>query len=559
MNKLFTFLSIIIILFSSNQYSFGQWSTDPYNPGVVCNAPMNQTNLKTFADDNGGVYIFWQDGRNSSSFSMNQVFGQHFNEAGESLWEANGRLIVEHPNNLSFFNVAKFENGEIMIGWTTTSAGYPYPDSLHFQRLDEDGHLMWTQDLIAAFASAATSILSINGFNWIHDNTGYVIDIWTIYYGGASGNRITRFDNNGNLTGSLNGDPAGTQFNFGSSGLLPAMDGSDDIYLYYSAGNGAGAGLLCMRLTSSGTVLWGPTDVIAGTTGLSYQFTAFSDPGGITFIWQGNSINAENIYARRYSGSGNIIWGDVPLGICTAEGTQTNFFCRMKGNAYYIVWADGRPGTNPGYYDIYAQKFDTEGTLHWNADGVLVASFNTYIPYPAFTFADNNSLIISHQSTTVGFNSQKVNDNGEVLWLPDGYQICSSQYNPFYAQHKEVFTGDQVIAIWSGASMSGGDSYDIYASKITQQFTSLSENLNSDFQLYLDPSGNELFIKAKSPGSFNKISISDLSGRIILEKENLEIWEPGIIKLQLGHLSHGIYLIVLSSQSQSVSRKFVKR
>jgi hypothetical protein len=60
------------------------------------------------------------------------------------------------------------------------------------------------------------------------------------------------------------------------------------------------------------------------------------------------------------------------------------FFWKKSGDNYYITWADGRPGTDPGNSDIYVQKFDENGTVHWTENGVLAISLNTYIPYPKF-------------------------------------------------------------------------------------------------------------------------------------------------------------------------------
>ena len=84
-----------------------------------------------------------------------------------------------------------------------------------------------------------------------------------------------------------NGEPEGTQYNFGSSGLYSAFDAADNIYIYYSTGNGAGAELMCLKVNTEGDTLWGPVNVIEGTQGLFYQFSGISDGDGITFVWQG--------------------------------------------------------------------------------------------------------------------------------------------------------------------------------------------------------------------------------------------------------------------------------
>ena len=84
---------------------------------------------------------------------------------------------------------------------------------------------VWAKDLaVANTAGNPIYILGLSGFRIIHDNAGYCISIGVVYYGGASGNRITRFTSAGVLTGLYNGEPEGTQYNYGSSGLESGFD-----------------------------------------------------------------------------------------------------------------------------------------------------------------------------------------------------------------------------------------------------------------------------------------------------------------------------------------------
>lgn len=534
--------------------ALGQWSTDPENPGIVSDYTGFQNNPKAFADDNGGVFVFWLDDRLYSAQGAREIYGQHYNSDGYALWEEDGRFILNHSHKINWFNVCRIYNGEIIIGWISYIGGAS--DSLRIQRLDENGSKVWADDLVVSNAAwDPSAILGLSGYNIIHDNSGYCIAIGTVYFGGSSGNRITRFTSDGVLTGWYNGEPEGTQYNFGHSGLESSFDAYDNIYLYYSSGNGAGAELYCLKVNTAGDTLWGPVSVLAGTSGLSYQFSGISDENGITFVWQGNGVNAENLYARRLTADGYFDWSGSTLTICDAEGSQSNFYMKRSANLYYIAWADSRPGISPGYSDIYAQKFDVSQNIYWAANGIEVSSLNTYIPYPKFEFSDNNSIIVCHQSTVAGFVAQKVLDNGTLEWEVAGNQICVPLYNPSYGQHIELHSGNNVIAVWAKSNPSGGAD-DIYITRIDYNGTTGEGELNDDqILLYPNPATGEVQVMLREEMNNAVITIIDSFGKIVITSNTQSVNFNG--RFDISNLSAGIYILQVKCGTEIKYRKLI--
>lgn len=556
MKNKYTLLTILLALQLAT--AFGQWSSDPENPGIVCDYQGTQSNPQVLADSDGGVFVFWLDNRLNKA-NASQVYGQHFDANGYALWEEDGRLILEHPKMISWFNASRIYNGEIIMGWVTSGASLT--DSLRIQRLSEDGSKIWAKELVVANAALSPNyILAIYGYNIIHDNTGYCISIGTVYFGGASGNRITRFTSGGVLTGWYDGEPEGTQYNFGSSGLQSAFDAADNVYLYYSTGNGAGAELMCLKVNTSGDTIWGPVSVLAGTPGLAYQFSGISDADGITFVWQGtgNVGSGTNLYARRLNADGNQAWSGPTVPICTMDGLQENFFWKKSGNNYYITWADGRPGTNPGYYDIYVQKFDKTGTKYWTENGLLAISMNTYIPIPKFDFADDNSLILCHQSNTVGFTAQKVLDNGTVAWGETGKLICKPVFNPFYGEHVEIRSGNKVISAWAKSNPSGG-SDNIYITRVDDNSgtTSRAELNARQIQVYPNPASAEVTVVLPETMNHAEVSILDLFGKQVHRNITLKNTPDNKIRISTDDLNPGPYMIRIKSENESISYKLI--
>lgn len=537
--------------------AFGQWSTNPETPGIVCDVSGTQSNPQAFADDNGGVYVFWIDNRLNASYA-HEVYGQHFDENGYALWEEDGRLILSHSNKINWFNASRIYNGEIIIGWLTANeAG---TDSLRVQRLNDDGMKIWPNELIVANAGITPHyILGMYGYNIIHDNSGYCISIGTVYFGGSSGNRITRFSSDGVLTGMYNGEPEGTQYHYGSSGLQSAFDAADNIYIYYSTGNGAGAELMCLKVNTAGDTIWGPVAVLTGTAGLSYQFSGISDEDGITFVWQGNGEGgaSSNLYSRRLNADGNFAWSDTTLPVCVLDGAQGIFFWKKSGDNFYITWADGRPGTSPGNYDIYAQKFNKNGTVYWTENGVLANSVNTYLPYPEFDLNEDNTMVICHQSNSAGYVVQKVLDDGTVVWDENGRQVCISTFNPFYAEHVEVYSGNKVISVWAKTNPSGG-SDDIYITRVDNTgVVGVPELAAGKIQIYPNPASTEVIVVLPETMTSATVSLFDLSGKEVSRKKASAKSTENELRISTSDLSSGTYMIRIENEKETTTYKLV--
>ncbi|MCB0807327.1 MAG: hypothetical protein KDC05_16145, partial [Bacteroidales bacterium] len=385
-----------------------QWILDPDNPMPVCEAEGLESEITVFGDENDGIYVFWLDSRNTAGTGSSEIYGQHYNSSGYAQWETDGRLIVSHYNRIFDYTIQRFDDGTMIAGWASKSDGYTYSDSLHVRKLDDDGLAVWANDLLIANAGfEPNAILSVGEMQFVKDDFSYCMAFYITYYGGSGGVHMSRFDESGSLLSPPDGVQVAGPGGVGHAGLLPAFDLNNNVYLFYSGGNGAGAPLNCVKLNTSGGVVWGPENVIDGTTGLAYQFDAISDPDGITFVWEGSGNNTD-LFTCRFNADGTQGWNGNVFPISDVEGQQTIFDLHKSGNYYFITWSDGRPGVDPGNYDIYAQIFGMDGNMMWADDGIPVMSFNTYIPHPKMGVTPDNSLVIAHQSTVAGYTAQKV-------------------------------------------------------------------------------------------------------------------------------------------------------
>lgn len=532
-----------------------QWSTDPSNPGVVCNLSGQQSSVRAFADGNEGVYVFWLDGRSGTN---REVYGQHYDAAGYAQWEPNGRLIVSHPNLVSSFTAARYENGDILIGWMTQSATLNLPDTVLIQKLGASGEKLWPADLVAASVAQPEpfTIAYLNSFGFAPVNDEYALFIRAAYGFGFNGNRYSYFNADGEMEGPVNGWPVGPQGGYGSSGFLATPDGSGDIILFYSTGNGMGAPLMVVRAGDGGVVSWGPVAATEGSSGLNYNFTAASDESGAIFIWQGSGTNGSvDLMMRRINNDGTFGWGGGIHNLCSAEGTQANMTVRRSGSTYYAAWADARPGVSPGWYDIYLQKFDTAGNFLWAQNGIEAASYNTYDPIPRMTLDAEGNIVFAFQSNVTGYIGQKVTPDGALPWGPEARLITNTTLMPAQFDHTLVVSGDNAIAAWSSSS---GIASDIYITRIDEVLhAALPEKDRDGLSLYPNPASSRAELRLPAASGLKQVDIFSTSGQLVRSFTPDQTNAAGPFTFSIAGLNPGLYLVRAITSGRTYEQKLI--
>jgi hypothetical protein len=446
-------LLILLTVFLLNQIN-AQWNNDPANPLLVSNETNYQNGPQATSDGEGGAYILWLDDR--ITFGKKEVYGQHVDADGNDLWEEGGRLILTDTKDIEWFRFIRYaSDGKMIIAWYAANDGIANSeDKLWVQELNDEGAKVWPSDL-AISEESPTGSLSVGYFINVvikRDALGFQACMMILTYG-YDRIRMTRFSEEGSLMMALNGVEIGP-LDIGNVSMT--TDGGTGAYVYYSTGNGLGAGFMCMRVDAYGEEQWEEWVSVAGPNGLSYQFSASGDEAGVTCLWQGgNGSNVEDLFARRLNPDGSFAWNGDAIPVIEHQGSQTNFTWIKRGDDYYIAWADGRAGL-VGFYGIYAQKLNISGQTLWPADGVQVANLNTYGPYPRITYGTDDHLYVSHQSTVHGYVFQKLDLDGNVLWDAIGEQVANTEFAPSATDRIEFVSDNNLLAVWVKPIQSGG-------------------------------------------------------------------------------------------------------
>ncbi|MEI7802477.1 MAG: T9SS type A sorting domain-containing protein, partial [Bacteroidota bacterium] len=329
-----------------------------------------------------------------------------------------------------------------------------FVDSARIRKIDYQGVPVWSNDIVAGVTAgcAGSYIIDLDNIELVKDDIAYSIMLTVTYCGGADGNRIGHFTSNGIFTSMMSGEPEGDQNYSGSPGIAATDDGSNDVNLFYSNGNGSGAHGSCLRLLANGDTLWGPIDVLQGTNGLNYEYRAASDSSGIAFAFVSTGAGGNrDIFIRKIKSDGSWAWTSSITTVCNAGNDQDNFYLTQDAQFYYLCWDDARPGAACGTWDVYAQKIDkTTGAIQWAPDGVLVFNDCTYIPYPKLIVLGNGKIMVTNESTnsSAAFNVTKLNSDGSLFWS-NPVVISNGTYAPFYDDYNFMQSGSNRIIAWS--------------------------------------------------------------------------------------------------------------
>lgn len=121
-------------------------------------------------------------------------------------------------------------------------------------------------------------------------------------------------------------------------------------------------------IDSAGNLKWDAEGVpIIATAGLSTQNPdVFQDDDGNYWVaLEGN----EDIYVQKLSPTGQRLFGDDGVAVCTAVEKQSRVHLCSSFDGVIVAWNDMR--TSPSH--SYTQRLDQNGQMKWAVDGILVA------------------------------------------------------------------------------------------------------------------------------------------------------------------------------------------
>ncbi len=305
----------------------------------------------------------------------------------------------------------------------------------------------------------------------IPDGTGGAIVLYNQRPAGGDGSYDLvshRIDHYGNLVWGS----AATVFDGTDSNILwgfeAISDGAGGVFIAFAHIEGGAYVLTGQHLDSSGALTWGIQGSLAVTspTGFSMNDPELVADGADGFIvaWRDNRNNGAtgyDIWAQRFDGSGNRLWGPGGIEVCGAAGTQQHItICSDGAGGAYVAWEDYRSTTSG---NIYGQRLLPGGTAAWVTDGRALYE-NAYdsngpiLVAPEFT-SDFILVIEAYSGSEDQIVVGRFTDRGDWYWFKYAAE------NPGGIQNNPVAITDGhggVFVAWEDYRDDGFDGSHIY-------------------------------------------------------------------------------------------------
>jgi hypothetical protein len=238
--------------------------------------------------------------------------------------------------------------------------------------------------------------------------------------------------------------------------------------------------IFTQRLSASGQTMWATDGVAVCTIERAKASLAIvpDGMGGAIMVWSDIRLVGNNdIYTQRVDADGNILWSNNGVAICMADGRQDDVQVASDGyGGAIITWEDHRPDeahndtnvyvqhvdasgivtwANNGievyplsgglitpsivsdgshgaivswvvHEDIYAQRFDIDGSKLWDPNGLAIRVSPSVEKDPIMAEVDGGAIIAWSEDLNTSIYAQRVNTSGELLWDPGGKMLCNA-------------------------------------------------------------------------------------------------------------------------------------
>ena len=513
-----------------------QWSNDPDENTLVCNAEENQREPYIITDGSGGVIIAWRDYRYNNSVYGGDILTQRLDSEGSAIWTANGIAVNASGLNKGHFRPVMTGDGYggVVIGWGRTP-GSLYNYDILAQKVNADGERKWAlNDVVVSDRSGTESFHQV-----VSDDSCGAIFTWTHLPGtpGSTDIYAQRVDSAGNPEWADDGIEICMAAESQSNPQLTGDGNSGAIITWGDSRKAMGeSDIYAQKISHDGTVEW-TTDGVEVCNYLYFQdkpVIVSDGQGGAIIAWQDARAGNYDIYAQRLNENGEFQWTEHGIPVCSAPQNQESPVMVSDGaGGAIIVWQDKRNGNN----DIYAQRLNSSGEMQWSADGIAVTAAAGNQNEPVAMSDNAGGIIVSwwdyRSDPFADIYAQKINASGIRLWNSNGTAVCTA---PGYQESPALASdGDQgAIIVW--ADKRNGTDYNIYAQLIDK---SGNTGILTDDDLdgigdkeEQGPSGNDPGFDGNSDGQpdFQQSSVASFS--TFDQAHYVTLAVPGALKLE---------------------------
>ncbi|HPS39899.1 MAG TPA: T9SS type A sorting domain-containing protein [Candidatus Cloacimonadota bacterium] len=313
------------------------------------------------ADDN--TYVAWM----RMGGDVGEIRLQRIGTGGTVLWGEGGQPFNSTAGDCTWPQFVLSDNNTLLMKYYVDSGPYWAPTRhMYVTKLTPDGVSSWTTPITTAGGISAWN--QIIGFE--SDGSGGAVLAWYDDRNSDMVNEayVARITSSGALTTAENGSLV--TGNTGNQQYYPklAVDTAQQrIYVFYriTDADQISTGLGCQKLDYSGNQGWGAGGMSPETLS-SYSVSplyAYMTNSGAVCVYERGTVPSSDVNmqlrARCFTQDGSSGWTNEYVDIASNSTPKLHFnFDRHPGGWIAGIWEEGTSG-----YDIYAQKFNDDGTL----------------------------------------------------------------------------------------------------------------------------------------------------------------------------------------------------
>lgn len=257
-------------------------------------------------------------------------------------------------------SVARNDNGDFVVVWQSAAQD---GDRLGVfgQRYDPLGTPRGAEFPVSTTTLGEQRLPSVS-----MDNTGNFVVAWAgSGTGDADGVFARVFDASGVAQGAeipVNQTTAGVQ-----GDVDVAMDNGGDFVVVWSGnGSGDGDGVFARLFDFSGAAQTNEQLVNSSALGVqSRPAVAIDSNGDHVVAWDGPGVAGDlDVFFRRFDGGGNPQGGQIVANATTAEDQRNPAVALASNGNFIIVWESDDDNTTDTDFNVYAQRFASNGTAN---------------------------------------------------------------------------------------------------------------------------------------------------------------------------------------------------
>jgi hypothetical protein len=423
----------------------------PEGGKAVCVGNGMQLGINMEADQNGGVFIIWGDGRNPSK----DLYAQRLSATGDPLWAVNGIPVANGAGDEIQNTMLPDGQGGMMMAYTHDYVG---AKDIYAKRFDANGNMTWTAPLDLATATGDQF-----GVRMAALSAGDFMFTWTDQRFADPDIYAQKVNLAGELLwpnpfivygdqDTLSGPPAPQK----NPRIQATSDNAAVIVWEDNRLTDQTADLFAQKLAADGTKLWAEDGIELATAEFSQigQRMDSDNNGGVYVVWDdlrnGNSPN-DDVYAQHLNSAGVALWTPGGKAICTQPNGQNGGLIKVSGDNIFINWMDVRNGSVGLYYQVLTasgtELLEPDGKqIVWGLSGdaikgqyqILPRSTDSVIIWQDTRFANDGYRIYFQILTADG--QATLETNGRPVTLQGG----GKQEFP----HAVVTDDNQIAIVW---------------------------------------------------------------------------------------------------------------